>query len=91
MAQVPRDRNRRGKRARRLAERLFRLMEQFDRFDVVLLNLDTILAAITPEDVKYVLKFYDLSELRSKLRGYASECETLAKKIDELLQEGMGT
>jgi len=47
-------------------------------------------AAISPEDVKYVLSFYDLGELRTKLRSYAERCKALADRIDELLREGMG-
>jgi hypothetical protein len=73
-----------------LARRLFRQMPRFDKFDVVLMHLDAILAAISPEDVKYVLSFYDLGELRAKLRSYAKKCTELANKIDELLREGMG-
>ena len=74
-----------------LARRLFRQMDRFDKFDVVLMHLDSILAAIEKEDVKYVLSFYDLSELRAKLRDYAKKCTELANKIDEMLREGMGT
>ena len=73
-----------------LARRLFRQMDRFDKFDVVLMHLDSILAAISPEDVKYVLSFYDLGELRTKLRSYAERCKALADRIDELLREGMG-
>jgi hypothetical protein len=68
-----------------LARRLFRQMDRFDKFDVVLMHLDAILAAIAPEDVKYVAAFYDLGELRAKLRDYAKKCTELANKIDELL------
>jgi hypothetical protein len=74
-----------------LARRLFRQMDRFDKFDVVLMHLDSILAAIEKEDVKYVLSFYDLGELRAKLRDYAKKCTELANKIDGLLREGMGT
>jgi hypothetical protein len=77
-------------RGRLLAQRLFRQMHRFDGFDVVLMHLDSILAAVTPEDVKYLLSFYDLSELRAKLRSYAERCRALADRIDELLREGMG-
>jgi hypothetical protein len=73
-----------------LAQRLFRQMNRFDKFDVVLMHLDSILAAVTPEDVKYVATFYDLGELRAKLRSYAERCRALADRIDELLREGMG-
>ena len=73
-----------------LARRLFRQMPRFDGFDVVLMHLDSILAAVTPEDVKYVATFYDLGELRAKLRSYAERCRALADRIDELLREGMG-
>jgi hypothetical protein len=73
-----------------LARRLLRQMDRFDKFDVVLMHLDSILAAIAPEDVKYVLAHYDLNELRAKLRSYAERCRTLADRIDELLREGMG-
>jgi hypothetical protein len=91
MTQVPRNERRRKRRARWLAQRLFRQMEQFDRFDVVLMNIDSILALIGEEDVKHVLAFYDLGELKNKLRSYASQCETLAKRIDELLEKGAVT
>jgi hypothetical protein len=91
MAQVSRNERRRKRRARWLAQRLFRQMEQFDRFDVVLMNIDSILALIKEEDVKHVSSFYDLGELKNKLRSYASQCETLAKRIDELLEKGAGT
>ena len=76
-------------RGRLLAQRLFRQMNRFDKFDVVLMHLDSILATITPEDVKYVFSFYDLSELRAKLRDYARKCSELANKIDDLLKKGM--
>jgi hypothetical protein len=91
MAQVSRNERRRKRRARWLAQRLFRQMEQFDRFDVVLMNIDSILALIKEADVKHVSSFYDLGELKNKLRSYASQCETLAKRIDELLEKGAGT
>jgi hypothetical protein len=77
-------------RGRLLAQRLFRQMDRFDKFDVVLMHLDSILAAIDEENVKYVVAFYDLSELRSKLRDYARKCTELANKVDELLKKGMG-
>jgi hypothetical protein len=77
-------------RGRLLAQRLFRQMHRFDGFDVVLMNIDSILAAIGEEDVKYVLSFYDLGELRAKLRDYARKCTELANKVDELLKKGMG-
>jgi hypothetical protein len=78
------------RRGRLLAQRLFRQMDRFDKFDVVLMHLDSILAAIGEEDVKYVLSFYDLGELRAKLRDYARKCTELANKVDELLKKGMG-
>ena len=78
------------RRGRLLAQRLFRQMPRFDGFDVVLMNIDSILAAIDEEDVKYVAAFYDLGELRAKLLDYAKKCTELANKIDELLREGMG-
>jgi hypothetical protein len=73
-----------------LARRLLRQMPRFDGFDVVLMHLDSILAAIDEEDVKYVASFYDLGELRAKLLDYARKCTELANKIDELLKKGMG-
>jgi len=75
------------RRGRVIAKRLFRLMPQFDRFDIVLMHLDSVLAVITPDDVKYVVRHYDLTELHNKLRKYAHECEMLAKRIRELTSE----
>jgi len=77
------------RRGRSLAERLFRQMPRFDRFDVTLMHIDSILAAMDEIDVKYVITFYDLSELKRKLRSYADRCNALANRIDELMEKGM--
>jgi uncharacterized protein Yka (UPF0111/DUF47 family) len=53
------------------------------------MHIDSILAAMDENDVKYVITFYDLSELERKLRSYADKCNALANRIDELMEKGM--
>ena len=75
---------------KKVARRLFGQMGAFDRFDLVLTHLSGIVAEIRPEDVKYVLAFYDLGELAERLRDYARRCSELAEAVEKLLGEGMG-
>jgi hypothetical protein len=59
----------------------------FDRLAAVLDDLDSLLALIDADNVQDVMRFYDLSELKTKLRVYARKCAELADAIDELLRE----
>jgi hypothetical protein len=72
-------------RAWKIARLLFAAMGRFDRLAVVLDNLDSLIALIDADNVSDVMRFYDLSELKAKLRDYAKKCTELANKIDELL------
>jgi len=54
---------------------------------VVLDSLDSLIALIDPDSVQDVMQFYDLSELKTKLRMYARRCTELADAVDKLLRE----
>jgi hypothetical protein len=71
----------------KIARLLFAAMGSFDRLAVVLDSLDTLIALIDPDEVQDVLQFYDLSELKTKLRVYARKCAELADAVDKLLRE----
>jgi hypothetical protein len=74
-------------RAWKIARLLFAAMGRFDRLAVVLDNLDSLIALIDSDNVRDVMQFYDLSELRTKLRVYAKKCTELADAVDKLLKE----
>jgi hypothetical protein len=74
-------------RAWKIARLLFAAMGRFDRLAVVLDSLDTLIALIEPDDVQEVMQFYDLSELKVKLRVYAKKCTELADAVEKLLKE----
>jgi len=74
-------------RAWKIARLLFKEMERFDRLALVLDDLDSLLALIDADNVRDVLQFYDLDELRAKLRAYARKCSELADAVEELLRE----
>jgi hypothetical protein len=74
-------------RAWKIARLLFAQMSRFDRLAVVLDSLDTLIAMIDADEVEDVLQFYDLSELKTKLRVYARKCTELADAVDKLLRE----
>jgi hypothetical protein len=71
----------------KIARLLFAQMSRFDRLAVVLDSLDTLIALIDPDSVQDVMQFYDLSELKRKLRMYAKKCTELADAVDKLLRE----
>jgi hypothetical protein len=54
---------------------------------VVLDSLDSLIALIDPDSVRDVMQFYDLSELKTKLRVYARKCSELADAVEKLLRE----
>jgi hypothetical protein len=74
-------------RAWKIARLLFAAMGRFDRLALVLDSLDSLIALIDSDNVHDVIQFYDLSELRAKLRMYAKKCTELADAVDKLLQE----
>ena len=74
-------------RAWKIARLLFAQMSRFDRLAVVLDGLDTLIAMIDADEVEDVMQFYDLSELKAKLRMYAKKCAELADAVDKLLRE----
>ena len=74
-------------RAWKIARLLFAQMSRFDRLALVLDSLDTLIALIDADEVKDVMQFYDLSELKTKLRMYARKCTELADAVEELLRE----
>jgi hypothetical protein len=62
-------------------------MGRFDRLAVILDSLDSLLALIDEDNVEDVMQFYDLDELRTKLRMYARKCAELADAVEKLLKE----
>ena len=74
-------------RAWKIARLLFAAMGRFDRLAVVLDSLDSLIALIDSDNVEDVLEFYDLDELKTKLRMYAKKCTELADAVDKLLRE----
>jgi len=74
-------------RAWKIARLLFAQMSRFDRLAVVLDSLDSLIALIDAENVRDVLSFYDLDELKVKLRMYAKKCSELADAVEKLLKE----
>ena len=74
-------------RAWKIARLLFAQMSRFDRLAVVLDNLDTLIALIDAGEVRDVMQFYDLSELKTKLRVYAKKCTELADAVEKLVRE----
>ena len=74
-------------RAWKIARLLFAQMSRFDRLALVLDSLDTLIALIESDDVQDVMRFYDLSELKAKLRMYAKKCTELADAVEKLLRE----
>jgi hypothetical protein len=74
-------------RAWKIARLLFAQMSRFDRLAVVLDSLDTLIALIDADEVEDVMQFYDLSELKAKLRMYAKKCTELADAVEKLLRE----
>jgi hypothetical protein len=74
-------------RAWKIARLLFREMERFDRLALVLDDLDTLIALIDADNVRDVMQFYNLSELKAKLRVYARKCTELADAVERLLKE----
>jgi hypothetical protein len=71
----------------KIARLLFAAMGRFDRLAVVLDSLDALIALIDADEVKDVMQFYDLSELKTKLRVYAKKCSELADAVEKLLKE----
>jgi hypothetical protein len=71
----------------KIARLLFAAMGRFDRLAVVLDSLDALIAMIDSDSVQDVMQFYDLSELKVKLRMYARKCSELADAVDKLLRE----
>jgi hypothetical protein len=71
----------------KIARLLFAAMGRFDRLAVVLDSLDTLIAMIDSDSVQDVMQFYDLGELKTKLRMYAKKCAELADAVDKLLRE----
>jgi hypothetical protein len=74
-------------RAWKIARLLFAQMSRFDRLAMVLDDLDSLLALVDEDNVRDVMQFYDLSELRAKLRVYAKKCSELADAVEKLLKE----
>jgi hypothetical protein len=74
-------------RAWRIARLLFAQMSRFDRLAVVLDSLDSLIALIDADNVRDVMQFYDLDELKAKLRVYARKCAELADAVEKLLRE----
>ena len=74
-------------RAWKIARLLFAQMSRFDRLALVLDSLDTLIAMIDADEVEDVMRFYDLSELKAKLRMYAKKCTELADAVEKLLRE----
>jgi hypothetical protein len=74
-------------RAWKIARLLFAAMGRFDRLALVLDSLDTLIAMIDSDSVQDVMQFYDLGELKTKLRMYAKKCAELADAVDKLLRE----
>jgi hypothetical protein len=74
-------------RAWKIARLLFAQMSRFDRLALVLDSLDTLIAMIDADEVDDVMQFYDLDELRAKLRVYAKKCSELADAVEKLLRE----
>jgi hypothetical protein len=73
-------------RGKEVAERLFSLMGDFDRFDVVLHQLEFVVENMDEEVAKEVLAHYDLVELRRQCRHYADVLLHIARHIDEILR-----
>ena len=73
--------------AQKFAQRLFKLMPDFDRFDTVLHELEYLLGMMQKDDVKYVEKYYCLDELLGKIIHYRRTLEYLEKRLKELLSE----
>jgi len=74
--------------AREKAEELFRVMPDFDHFDAVLLQLDSILFSITsmePGEARLVKRFYEFSELEARLSHYSYECARLANVVRKIM------
>jgi hypothetical protein len=82
-----RERESRKLGAWKIARLLFAAMGRFDRLAVVLDSLDTLIAMIDSDSVQDVMQFYNLSELKAKLRVYAKKCAELADAVDKLLRE----
>ena len=72
-------------RAWRVAERLFSLMPDFDRFDSVLHALDAILSETPLEELRDAAKYYDLGELRAVCAHYIKLLERITERLDEVL------
>jgi len=75
------------KNAQKFAQRLFELMPDFDKFDIVLHELEYLLAMMQKDDVPYVEKYYCLDELLGKIIHYRQCLEILEKRLKELLGE----
>jgi len=75
-----------AEKGRWFAEKLFRLMPDFDRFDIVLMHIGDILSSMTQEEAKRASLYYDFTELHNRLVYYARTCERLAKVIDTLFE-----
>ena len=73
--------------AQKFAQKLFKLMPDFDKFDIVLHELEYLLGMMTKDDVPYVEKYYCLNELLGKIIHYRQCLEILEKRLKELLKE----
>jgi len=75
-------------RAKNIAEKLFDLMADFDRFDSTMHRLESIIEDMDEELAREVLAYYDLAELERQCRHYACVLSYIARVIDELLRAG---
>jgi len=71
--------------AQNFAHKLFLLMPEFDKFDCIIHRIEQLIAQLDRDDVKYVMKYYDLVELLGRVKHYKNILENIEKRLEELL------
>lgn len=72
--------------AKEMAEKLFKLMGDWDKFDITLHSVQSIIERIYIGNIKGVQRYYDLSELRSSARHYITTLQLIIECIDKILE-----
>lgn len=74
------------KAAREIAEELFRWMPRWDNFDLAVHNIESILTRIKNMELgEEVVKYYDLTELRSSAKHYRDVLNRIIALLDNIL------
>jgi hypothetical protein len=73
-------------RSRKIAKRLWDLMEGFDAFDPVMHSLERLVFSLSSEDVKKCSQYYCWEELVRQLRHYAKTCSAIADELERKLR-----